>query len=78
MKELTIDDMQLICGGASTETQCVAGMSGAGAAIGAILGGVVGFGIGAAAGTAAGQIICPMTNNGNSLSNGNSSEDGDE
>lgn len=71
MRELTIDDMQLISGGEYTETQCVSGLTGAGAAIGAVLGGAVGFGIGAAAGQAAGQIICPMTNN------GNSSEDGD-
>lgn len=71
MKELTIDDLYIISGGAYTETQCVSGMTGAGAAIGALLGGAVGFGLGAAAGQAAGQIICPMTNN------GNLSEDGD-
>lgn len=70
MKELTIDDMQVISGGA-TETQCVSGVTGAGAVFGAMLGGAVGFGIGAAAGQALGQAICPMTNN------GNSSEDGD-
>ena len=55
MKELTINDMNIISGGAYTETQCVSGMTGAGAVIGALLGGAVGFGLGAAAGQAAGQ-----------------------
>ena len=38
MKELTIDDLYIISGGAYTETQCVSGMTGAGAAIGAMAG----------------------------------------
>lgn len=77
MKELTINEMQLVSGGEYTETQCIAGITGAGAAMGAMIAGPVGFGVGTAVGTAVGQIICPATNNGNSYTDNSSSEDGD-
>lgn len=54
MKEITIQDLNIVVGSAYTEVQCVAGMTRTGAVLGAILG----EGIGAAGGQAVGQLIC--------------------
>lgn len=65
MREVTKDEIKSVAGGEYSHTQCVSGVTGAGAAAGAMVGGLPGFGLGVAIGKVVGEISCTALNDGN-------------